>query len=207
MAIIAVVILVLAVLLLNEWWWRSHSVHNEISRKFVHITVGSFVAFWPFFLSWNEIRFLSGAFLVVVLISKYLKLFQAIHSVQRPTWGEIFFAAAVGIITFLTQDPWVYAAALLLMSLADGLAAIVGVQYGMRHRYAVFGATKSIVGTVTFGIVSFAILIILNQHIVTSMQIGWIIAVSLLASLIENIGVRGLDNLLIPVMVALVLAR
>lgn len=206
MALVLTVLLILAILLGNEWWWRNHVVHSEVSRKFVHITVGSFVAFWPFFLSWNEIRFLSVAFLVVVLVSKYLKLFQAIHSVQRPTWGEIFFAAAVGIITFLTQDPWVYAASLLLMSLADGLAAILGVQYGRRHRYTVFGATKSIVGTMTFFAVSFAILVILNQHIVTSLNLGWIVAVSLLASLIENIGVRGLDNLLVPIMVALVLA-
>jgi dolichol kinase len=131
MSLILSVCAVFCILVLSELWHRRHAGSNELSRKFVHVTVGSFVAFWPFFLSWNQIVFLSGAFLVGIAASKYLNIFQAIHSVQRPTWGEIFFAMAVGIIALVTQSKGIYAAALLQMSLADGLAAVIGGRFGL----------------------------------------------------------------------------
>ncbi len=112
MRILATVLVVFLLLLIGELWWRKQRLNNEFTRKFVHITVGTFVAFWPFFLSWQEIRLLSVAFLVVVGLSKYLRVFRAIHTVQRPTWGELFFALAVGAITFITHDKWIYATAL-----------------------------------------------------------------------------------------------
>src|SRR3954467_12074043 len=101
---------VFIVLCLSELGWRRGYMTSEVGRKFVHITVGSFVAFWPFFLTWNQIAFMSAAFLVTVIISKYFHVFQAIHSVQRPTWGELFFALAVGIIALVTHHKGLYAA-------------------------------------------------------------------------------------------------
>src|SRR5579871_4551335 len=150
MTMLVAILAVLVLLGCGELWWRTTNVHSEVSRKFVHITVGSFVAFWPFLLTWNDIRALSLAFLVAVIISRRLHLLRAIHSVQRPTWGELFFAAAVGAITFITQNKWIYLGALLQMSLADGLAAVAGVRYGQGQRYVVFGHTKSFTGTATF---------------------------------------------------------
>ena len=160
MTLILTILFIFAILLINEIWWRKQRVHNEISRKFVHVTVGTFVAFWPFFLTWQEIRILSIAFIVCVLVSKQLKIFQAIHSVQRPTYGEVLFAAAVGAIALITQNEWIYMAAVLQMSLADGLAAIVGTRFGNRTRYMVLGHPKSVHGTATFLVVSIAIFII-----------------------------------------------
>lgn len=210
MTLVLSVLAVLAVLVGSELHWRRHYVRDEFSRKFVHITVGSFVAFWPFWLSWQEIRLLSLAFLIVVITSKYLGLFQAIHSVQRPTWGEIFFAAAVGVLTFITQDAWIYAAALLQMSLADGLAAVIGTRFGKRYKYSVFGHTKSIVGTATFFVTSLLIIIAYNfSSGSSSTELSWdlMVLMSALASLIENVGVQGLDNLLVPVAVALLIVN
>jgi dolichol kinase len=202
MVIFLTILAVLALILVGEFWWRRQRLHTEFTRKFVHITVGSFVAFWPFFLSWNEIRLLSIAFLVVVGVSKQLRLFRAIHSVQRPTWGELCFALAVGVVTFITQDKWIYAAALLQMSLADGFAAVIGTRYGQRFRYIVFGHAKSILGTLAFLIVSVLILIGYSQESGQHLTAIFIFDLSVAASAIENLGVAGLDNLLVPVLVA-----
>jgi phytol kinase len=205
MALLLTILAVLALLLINEIWWRARDVHDELSRKFIHISVGSFVAFWPLFLSWQQIRLLSVAFLIAVVISKYFKVFQAIHSVQRPTWGEVFFAAAVGLVTFITEDPAVYAAALLQMSLADGLAAVFGHKYGQSQRYQVFGHTKSVLGTMTFCMVSVAILFGVSERFDSQLGGGLIVGVSAIAALVENLGVRGFDNLLVPVLTAVLL--
>ena len=201
MAISLTILIIFILLVINEWWWRSRKIHDEFSRKFVHITVGSFVAFWPYFLSWNEIRILSLMFLVVVGISKYFKVFKAIHSVTRPTWGEVYFALAVGLVTFVTHRPVIYAAALLQMSLADGLAAIIGTKYGAGTSYKVFGNRKSLVGSACFLLVSY--IIVLSVSVFTlHIAIPWCLIIATSAAVLENIGFKGLDNLLVPLFVA-----
>jgi len=207
MSLLLTVLLIFIILVIAELWWRRLHAHGEFSRKFVHITVGTFVAFWPFFLSWTEIETLSIAFLIVVIVSRQFKLFQAIHSVQRPTWGELFFAIAVGLVALVTHDKWVYAAALLQMSLADGLAAVLGVRYGKAHSYLVFGHRKSLIGSATFFVVALLILLTVNHWTDHTVSLGLAAAIALLASVLENVAVRGLDNLLVPLAVALLITR
>lgn len=206
MPLILTVLIVLMLLLINEAWWRRHAVHSELGRKFIHITVGSFVALWPFLLSWNEIKLLSVAFLVVVGVSKYLHVFRAIHSVQRPTWGELFFALAVGLTALITQDKWIYLTALLQMSLADGLAAIIGWSFGRTNQYHVLGYVKSVAGTLTFFVVSVILLVVYSTYSTTALAPGLIFGLAAGAALIENVGIHGLDNLLVPLLIAAVLS-
>lgn len=205
MAFILTLLLVFALLLVSEVWWRKQKSHGELSRKFVHITVGSFVGFWPYFLSPNEIKILSVAFLVTVAVSKYLNIFQAIHSVQRPTHGEFWFAFVVGLLAFIPHHQHVYTAALLEMSLADGLAAVVGTRYGNSRRYSVLGSPKSVAGTATFFITSCLILIgyaVLTPH---ALSLAMVAPIAVVATILENVGVKGLDNLFVPLFVAGVL--
>lgn len=182
-------------------------MHVEITRKFVHVSVGTFVAFWPFFLSWNQIRLLSVAFIVVIGISSYFNIFSAIHAVERPTWGEILFAVTVGAVTFVTHNPYMYAAAIMQMSLADGMAAIVGTLYGKTNSYDVLGQRKSRMGSLAFLSVSLAILAWYVLAVHSPVNIAVIAGLALAATIIENIAVRGFDNLLVPLLVAFVLSR
>lgn len=200
-ALVFAVAVVFLLLCISELLWRVGNVHPEYTRKFVHISVGTFVAFWPLFLTTNQIIGLSAAFIAVVALTNYLGVFKAIRSVQRPTWGEIFFALAVGIVAYVSHSGWVYLAALLHMSLADGLAAIIGTKYGRKTRYYVFGHAKSGIGTVTFLIISLAIL---NGYaLFTPNPFSlWFLPVALAATIIENLGIRGFDNLLVPLLVA-----
>jgi phytol kinase len=198
-------LVIAALLMLNEIWWRINKKRGELSRKFIHILVGTFVAFWPFYLSWSDIRLTSVAFLVVVLISVKLKLFKSIHDVNRKTAGEILFAVSVGLITFVTQDKYIYAAAILEMSLADGLAAILGKKYGSRNKYKIWSQHKSITGSAVFLIVSLAILL---TYGLLAPGIHWsvgLVFIALAATVLENISVYGLDNLVVPVAVAALL--
>jgi phytol kinase len=147
---------------------------------------------------------LSAAFIVVVSISKYFDIFKAIHAVERPTMGEIYFALAVGLLAFITHQPWVYAVALLHMSLADGLAAVMGVTYGKSSRYQVFGHTKSVIGSLTFLVVSIGLLGLFSW-VAVPLSIGMVIMLAAGSTLLENLGGNGLDNLLVPLVVGAVL--
>ncbi|HSX04954.1 MAG TPA: hypothetical protein VLF69_00605 [Candidatus Saccharimonadales bacterium] len=207
MSLLLSVIVIGAVLLISEHGWRKHWLDNEAGRKFVHITVGTFVAFWPFFLSWNDIRWMSIAFLVVVGLSDYFKLFNAIHSVQRPTYGEAFFAITVGLLTTITHSKGVYAAALLQMSLADGFAAIFGMRFGRDNKYHLLGHNKSVVGTATFIVTSIGILV--GYSLWSAAGLAWpLIGFGALgAAVLENVAPFGLDNIAVPLFIGLLLGH
>jgi len=205
-ALFLVALAVFVVLCASELYWRKRHPTGEFSRKFVHITIGTFVAFWPFFLSWNQIRLLSLAFIIIVAFSKWFGIFRAIHSVQRPTWGEVYFAIVVGLLTFVTHSKSIYAASLLQMSLADGLAAVVGVRYGKRHRYYIFSHPKSVPGTLTFLVLSVGILAYYSVHS-HHLSAPYIAVLSVGSALAENFGVGGLDNIFVPLVIALVLSH
>jgi len=204
MEYIIAVSVIFSLICCSEWLWRRHRVHPEYASKFVHITVGTFVASWAFFLSRMAIATFSVAFVAVVLISNQLNVFKAIHSVQRPTWGEVCFAVAVGLLAFLSADKWIYSAALLHMGLAEGLAAIVGTKYGRHNQYKIAGHPTSVAGTATFFSASLSILA--AYGVFAHVTIGpWVLVSATGATLLENFAIRGLDNLLVPVYVATVL--
>lgn len=201
--LILIILIIFLFLIINEFYGRKKHQINELDRKIIHLGVGSFVAFWPFLIDYNQIRLLSLAFLVTILLSKKFNIFQSIHAVERPTIGEIFFAVSVGLITYLTKNNFVYMAAILQMSLADGLAAVFGVEFGFKNRYKIFGQFKSIVGTFTFLVVSTLILLVVNYYGNLNLSIVYLMTLALCLASIENLGVFGLDNLIIPIMTVL----
>jgi phytol kinase len=206
MALMFTVLVIFLLLVLSELWWRKRKPHDEFSRKFIHIVVGSIAAFWPFYLQWQWILLLSAAFVVGVVASKSLGIFKSIHAVERPTMGEIFFALSVGVLAPVSHhNPWIYAVALLHMSLADGLAAVVGVTWGKDTRYKVFGHNKSFIGTMTFFVVSVGLLTAYTSITLQPIQLSLILGLAGLATVIENIAGYGLDNLLIPLLIGFVL--
>lgn len=204
------VIPIFLLLLLSEFLWRAKLLRGESARKFVHIIVGSYVAFWPFLVDFWVIQAVSAAFLVVIAVSLKYKVFKSIHGVARKTWGEALFAVGIGLIAVLTDNPWIFTASILHMSLADGFAALAGKRWGKTTRYKVAGHQKSLVGTATFWLCSVFItcLAIVNlPDLQSHASVLLIIFLPLLTSLTENIGIGGTDNVLVPLLVYLVLTN
>jgi phytol kinase len=190
----------------GEYLRRVHLFHAEVTRKFIHITVASFAASWPFFLQWNQIYLISMLMFVGIVVSRALHLFRAIHGVQRRTWGELFFAMSIGICAVLGQSPWGFAAAMLVMGLADGFAALVGTLLNGTHRYKVFGHQKSREGTLTFFIMSIIILTVCASLGQLSPTLFKVIALAAAATWIENIAIAGTDNLVVPLAIVVLIS-
>ena len=205
MQIIIVILIVLILLLVAEYLWKVKHYHSELTRKFIHITVGSFVAFWPYLLSWDQIYFLSIASILVVIISRFASIFGSIHSISRRTIGDFLFALAIPLVALITHSGLIFTIAILHLSLADGVAAVVGTRYGKKNRYKVFGQYKSIVGTVAFWLCS---LILITVFMLASHN-SWIwlklLLLPVLATAMENIGVYGTDNIIVPMLIAAIL--
>lgn len=195
------VVAIFVLLVLSEVLWRKKILSSELTRKLIHIIVGGFVAFWPLFMSWRNIEIISLGFIVVVVLSLKTRIFKSIHSVNRSTWGELSFAIVIGLLALTVHTKWIFAAAMLHLSFADGLAAISGTYLGRHYRYKVFGDTKSFAGTATFLLTSILIIIFVG---VLWGKASWSIVawLPLLATITENIAAHGTDNLFVPIIVA-----
>jgi phytol kinase len=196
----------LAILLAGENLRRQRKINRELTRKFVHILTASFAASWPLFLSWHNIELMSLLLFVGVLVSRQLTVFKAVHSARQHIWGELFFAMSIGLAALLSQSELVFAAAMLHLGVADGMAAVVGKLFGTKKQsYKVMGATKTYAGTATFLVLSVLIVVFTVVLHGSHLSFAYAIWLPLLATGLENIGVYGADNLLVPLAVALLL--
>ena len=99
----------------------------------------------------------------------------------------------------MSSNKWVYMVAILQMSLADGLAAVIGSTVLIGRRYKIFGHNKSVIGSLTFYIISFiltVIYLILSKG--QSQPATVLIVLPLVSTALENVSVGGLDNLTVP---------
>jgi phytol kinase len=200
--LLQVVLVIFAIVVFAELLWRTKILESEYSRKLIHILVGSFAASWAFYLNDTQIVLLASAMFGVVLISRVFRLFASIHTVNRKTWGELFFPLGIALCALLTDSPWIFLAAILHVSVADGLAALIGRKYVKKHGYRIFGQQKTLVGSLTFFNTSLAIILAVTL-LAPELSIHLMLAITLplTATVAENIGLYGSDDVLIPIAV------
>lgn len=206
---VASTILFAEVARMNKW------VSGERARKIIHIFVGIWGAWLPLWLGWRSIIVLGIMLIIGVHLSKSLKFIRAIRSVSRVTIGEYLFPVSMILLAIFFKNEIIFAAAMLQLGLADGLAAVVGTRYGRKTKFRVFGNTKSKHGTVTFFIVSSAILFWaigalqpgLALVSVAAAAVTTLLSLSIgaLLTVAELTGQKGLDNVSVPIFTAIAL--
>jgi len=223
----------------SEYLWRRKVVQGERARKFIHILAGSYMAFWPFYISFESTYLLGAASVLILVYSKalasilpamhraaknnqfasravnvleYAGVFHAIYAVNRRTYGDIFLGMAVMIAALLTDKPWLFATAILMISLADGCAAVVGRYWGLDNVYYVFGwkvLRKSRAGTAAFIGAAYCVLafgwLAGGQDVLGGQLWNTLLFIPVGAALLENISPFGTDNVITPVFVILMI--
>ncbi|GIV78568.1 MAG: hypothetical protein KatS3mg050_2962 [Litorilinea sp.] len=218
LVILAKILLTLGAVL--GWMWvlagyqRRRQPHPEWVRKGMHLG-GGLIALampWLFDERWPVmvLGVLAAAGLGLVRSVRVLRegLGSVTGSVARKTWGEIWFplgaAATYGISA---GDPLVYSIAILILTLADAGAGLVGTFYGTR-RYRVFQGEKSVEGSLTFFLLALLCVDLplwLAGPMGGASVLAVALSVALLATLLDAVSWWGLDNLLIPVCSCLLL--
>lgn len=196
----------LATLLVAEYGWHKGWWHGEGARKLAHMLIGIQVAIWPLYLDWFEIRLISIGLAFGFIVSMRLRWFRSIGSVSRLSYGEVLFALMIGALTLVTQSDAIYAAAMLHLSIADGAAALMGLRFGRTTTYRVFGHTKSLVGSLSFFVASLGILVAYAVIVPGGLPFHIIALGALGATLLENLGILGLDNIFVPAYVVWLLS-
>ena len=207
--VIACLVGVLILLIISELLQTNNVLKGEYLRKFVHISVGSFIAFWPWLMSWWTLRILGLLMITFVITNWHLRIFNYYGKVKRHSYGVLLLATAVFLSALLASQKIFFTIAILQVSLADGLAAIIGTKYGQDWRYKVFGQSKTVIGSMSFWLISLGILgagMLVAHNMVGFNNYVWLLVLlPALLTEIENIGVFGIDNLLIPIITVLVL--
>lgn len=195
-------LVVFLLLLVAEKLRRSKRLRPEVTRKFIHITVGSFVAVWPFFMPRWAILGICIAFIIVILAARIKKALPSIHSVQRKTWGDLLFPVGIATVALIANNKWIFAASMLHLSLADGFAALLGDKYGKKNSYKILGYKKTIAGNIGFLFISALImswLIWLTPAGLEQIGLAGVVILPIISTLTEAVAVGGTDNLLVPI--------
>jgi phytol kinase len=228
---------IFAILFVGEQLRQNKLLKGEYSRKFVHILTGCFVATWRFYLPIEYVVGLAvllglvvaggswlhtfGEWLTKVIAPKKTSAFAFLRPVfstlgfektigtTRRSAGDFLFAAAIAASAIIAKAPWIFCLTILHMALADGLAAVLGVKYGKRNQFTMFGQKKSVVGSVTVFLVSG--LLLLSAGPLANHPECWIVFFPLipvyagLIALSEAALGYGLDNIVLPTIVLIVL--
>lgn len=206
--VLLTLVAIFLLLLLNEYLWREKILRGEAARKFMHILIGVWGAFWPFYMTWGQIRVIGLIAVMFILFMRLTPYFKSVFDVGRRTWGDVIGPATIVLLTLFEPSVWVFTAAVLHIAVADGFAAVAGSKYGKKNQYKIIGNTKSLVGTSVFWVISLSILTAgatLSQVGLQGLTLPLLVWVSAGAAYLENISPFGFDNLLVPMFIFAVL--
>ncbi|TVQ12622.1 MAG: hypothetical protein EA364_08385 [Balneolaceae bacterium] len=179
------------------------TINKEYTRKLVHFGAGCIVCLFPFvFESLGSVFLLSSVFLVIMAGSKMQHKLDAVHEIGRVSAGAFLYPVAVFIIFWFSGGDWLYfLVPMLLLTISDAAAAIIGKEYGY-IQYSVNRQTRSLEGSFNFFMISFVVVLIpvlLSHQVQNESAILLALQLALLITAIESVSVYGIDNLLIPV--------
>jgi phytol kinase len=194
---------------------------KNLKRKFLHIMIGNFVYIIPFFtyttFPANFPFFVASPFILLTfLASPYspINLKNKISGLTDITtgghqFGLVLYAISYTILAFFfSAKPYVIIAGILPMAFGDAAASLVGQKIG-RHQFNIF-SKKSLEGTTamfTITLVSVTLSLLLFSYL-CPFSLTTLLLVSLgvaaLATVLEAITPKGLDNLTVPLISALV---
>ena len=203
-------LLALMLLMLALRWcqWR-FALAPEASRKLFHIGGGLTTLTFPWvFQTWWPPLALLPLTVGTLLALKHLRglrggLGRVLYGIERESLGEVYMPLSITIVWLLSAgQPVLYCVPVVVLTLADPAAALIGTRFG-RLRYQAAGGNETLEGSVAFGITAYLaiqapLLLFSPLHPALITLVALIVAS--LAMLAEAVAGRGLDNLIIPLL-------
>src|SRR5262245_23445114 len=160
---IALILITLVGLLTGlRWVKRIYSPHPELLRKLLHIGMGLTTLTFPWLFDrlW-PVLLLAGITIPGMWLLRHSRQLKAhlggvVDAVDRhESMGEVYFPLGIaGLYILSGGDPLLFSIPILLLALADALAALIGIRYGQLH-YTTAEGHKSIEGSLAFFVTAF----------------------------------------------------
>ena len=176
---------------------------RELSRKIVHIGTGAVVPLaWFFEIPFVVALPVAAVITVVTTINHQWRFIPAVEDVDRNSYGTIAYGIAITtlLLLFWPTRADAVSAGVLVMALGDGLAGLIG-RNVESPKWVLFGQTKSSVGTMTMAVVSGLVLIGLARWSGADLSLPAALGMVAMATGLEQLSWRGLDNLSVPLSV------
>jgi len=186
---------------------RRRAIDGELARKAVHMGMGLVAMSFPLLFStvWPAVV-LAAFFTLGLFASRFVRGLGAffgdlINPPSRQSLGDMVFPGAVGLLfVFSHERALLFYIPMLILTLADSAAALIGSRYGaVRYRFC--DKAKTLEGSAAFFVLALLsaylpLLLFTATGRLDSLLIA--LTVALLVMLLEAVAWRGLDNLFIP---------
>ena len=178
---------------------------RELSRKIVHIGIGPVLPLaWLLDVPASIAVPCAVVVTLIAFINHRWNLLPAVEDVGRNSYGTVAygFAICLLLLLFWADNPSAACAGVLVMAFGDGLAGLIG-RAVRSPNWTILDQRKSIVGTTTMAITSAVVLlalVLITQSQLTPLRL---IVVCTLAVGLEQLSFWGIDNLTVPLGVAL----
>jgi len=177
--------------------------NGTLTRKLIHIGVSfCFIIFYIYFGSSIHIIIPPFTFIILNYISYKKDLFKGME--EDKNLGTVYYAVSLfimGLITYFNNSYYyAFGISWFIMAFGDGLAPITSKYIKSKKIYT----NKTIVGSLTVLFVSILVMFIFNGIFNLNYSMIDIGIVSLTACILELIGIKGLDNLYLPLEVSII---
>ena len=205
----AVLVALVALVGVLHWYQVRRHPHPEVVRKLVHVGMGLVVLPFPWLFPspWPVVALgvlsVGGMLALRALPSLRHGPGSVLHAVQRQSLGEICYPVAIAVVFVLKRDqPLLFVIPVLILALADAVAALIGITYG-RLRYSGTDGSKTAEGSLAFFVVAFLsvhVPLLLLTDIGRAQTLLIALVMGLLGMIVEAVAWRGLDNLFVPLL-------
>ncbi|MGC8816527.1 MAG: diacylglycerol/polyprenol kinase family protein [Candidatus Hadarchaeum sp.] len=182
--------------------------YPSVSRKILHIMVGNIVFILPIFQTREAMVFGAAAPFIVLtfLISPRSPIkSKSLVSKAGHGLGLVYYAISWTVLAYLFfEHLWVVGVGILAMSYGDGFASIFGVRFG-RHAFQILRDKKSLEGSLAMFSVTLPMLLVnaVFYSLPITLRLATVLVlICFVATVIEMITPRGLDNLTVPLIAA-----
>lgn len=203
---------------MSEIFSRDDILPPELARKIFHVIAGISAAFSVKLIDDKTILIVFGVGAVVItLVLLWFDVFKSIRQTRKKSWGSFYLAISYLLLVFslypVHRD--IIFIVMMIFGVSDSLAAISGSLLSKKF-YKLTSDEKSITGSVIFYISSASLIFSYHSFILEPDKIPLLftsflnslliaLAIALILTVTEAISSKGTDNLLVPILGAVLL--
>ena len=203
-------IYIFSILFLIDILKKKFKCSEETSRKLIHILVSLswIIMFYCFENTWH-LMIPPITFVILNYISYKKDLFSMMERKDKSknSFGTVYYPMSMVVLSICSMVDKRFllpcGIGMFCMAFGDGLAPYFGQKF-KSYAFKLLGNSKTLFGSLTVFICSLIVAIIFSLLFNLNFGISEILLISLCSTIFELIGIKGLDNIILPIGVAIV---